>query len=684
MAIDKEKIIMKKNRYLSFLMAVVMLVSVAVCGTGTAFAENAAAAETSMVDQQLNLIYSQLDKMMQNDGRNTWYYCVTDLDHDGNLELIAASLHPQDRSTNVKIWEVSGDGTALIECGLAKDEDESFPDIMTESADAFYNRETDTWNYLVYDNIVISDTEVYTIETSVSLKDGVLGYNAHAIEHTVLENAYRSVSYTDVNGFVISQEQYSRSATDAFAGMERSNAAFEWLTAEDVVSLSKLTDSYMVFAGQKQPTETFPVPKPAALLHPEATPTPAATAQPRPAAVPQQDVFLMITKNPTNENRKVGTNAVFVACANAFESLTWTFVSPEGGEYTPRNFIAGSGAGLTGENSTTLTVTGVESWMDGWAAYCTFYYKGQVARTSYAYICINNPAPVKPTPTPKPAPVQKAYYGTVADWSYDFVTVRVDGYGNIGIRWSVCYLEGEPYIGAPAMLYWTGRNSDAPTYCEIAGMEPEPEPVYGSMNGIAYHGNAYEIYLELNNGSNIYVDGMLVNIIGGMEIEGASCTVYYTDSPTPENIYRVDVYGYDVDYDEPEPEPVYGTMNGTAYHGNAYEIYLELNNGSNIYVDGMLVNIIGGMEIEGAPCMVYYIDSPTPENIYQVDVYGYDVDYDEPAEVLEPEAYEVPYADPDPYVEPDVEPEPYVDPYEEDDVSADPVSVEEAADEAAG
>ena len=77
-----------------------------------------------------------------------------------------------DRSTNLKIWEVSADRKSLTECTLAKDPEESFPDILTDSADTFHNPETNTWSYLLYDNIVISNSEVYTIKTAVSLKDG--------------------------------------------------------------------------------------------------------------------------------------------------------------------------------------------------------------------------------------------------------------------------------------------------------------------------------------------------------------------------------------------------------------------------------------------------------------------------------------------------------------------------------
>ena len=223
-----------KKRMLCCLLALIMLASLAACGSTASAADTAAApvkasetaeapeaeapaaepiaaaeVELSDVDQQLNLIYSQIDTLKQDNSKNTWYYTVADLDHDGNLEFVAASQHPQDRSTNLKVWTVSADRTALTECTLAKDPEESFPDILTDCADAFYDEASDTWFYMVYDNVVISSKEVYTIKTAVNLKNGTVGYDAFAVEHTVVDDSKRSVSHMDYDGFPISAEQYN-------------------------------------------------------------------------------------------------------------------------------------------------------------------------------------------------------------------------------------------------------------------------------------------------------------------------------------------------------------------------------------------------------------------------------------------------------------------------------------------
>ena len=582
---------MKGKKFLSLLLAVIMVLSLTACGEApaqaaespalsaepTAPAESAepaeavdssepaeasepaaaeeeeasSAAEVSVeqsdTDIQLNLIFSHLNEMEQKDSKNTWYYAVTDLDRDDSLEFVAASLHPQDRSTNLKVWEVSDDRSSLTECTLEKDPDESFPDIMTDNADTYYVKDDDTWSYMFYDNIVISESEVYTIKTSVNLKYGVISYHAYAVEHSVLENSYRTVTHTDASGIAISPERYDSAGADAFAGAERSNTNFDWFTLENASTLSRLADSYAVFTGRKAPTEVFPVPKPAALQHPEA----ATTTKPNQN---QNPLWLIITKNPTDEYKQAGGTATFVACANAYESLSWTFVSPSGGEYSPQNFVAGSASSLSGQYSTTISVANLETWMNGWGAYCTFYYQGQIARTNTAYIYLSKrdvrPVPVKPDQG-------GVEYGTVTDYTYSTVQISITGKTGVIVPLSLCDISGELYIGATAAVGFVGKSASTGTvtYVHIEGRTPDPEPAYGTMSGTAYHDTAFTVFVRLRDGSEFHLDGNLVNIIGGNDIEGAPCTAYYVDYPSEENIYRIDIYGSEPDIPEPEPEP---------------------------------------------------------------------------------------------------------------------------------
>lgn len=585
---------MKDRRILSFLLAAVMLVSLALCG-GAAFAE-----EGADIDAQLDLIYSRIDQLLQTNGELTWYYTVTDLDHNGRLEFVAATQHPQDRSTNVKLWEVSIDKTVLTECSVGKRAEESFPDILTDSADTYHHVPSDSWYYLFYDNVVISADEVFTSKSAYRLQDGEISYLAYAIEHTVVENGVRTVSHMDRDGNAISAEQYDAAGVNAFSGTERSSTNFDWFTAQDAASVTRLADSYAVFTGRRSAPQYFPVPQPAALDKPLATPAPTAapTAAPAPAAS-SAPVYLSVTKNPTNENRKEGDTAYFVSCANAFDSLTWTMVAPNGGEYSIQSFQnMYPGCPVSGQYSTTLSISRLTTDLNNWGAYCTFSYNGQSARTTTAYLYVSQQKGI-PSGT---------YSGTVAGWSYDTVTVSVNGV-NAVIPWSLCDVEGDLYNGAPASVLFDGQNI---TYCYIRGSYT-PTPTYGSMSGTVYSDTAYTVYVVLQNGIGLHLNGNLVNWVSGSVLDGASCTVYYTDYPSESTVYQIDVYGYN-------PQPVYGSMNGTAYSGGGgYAI--NLTNGTQVYVDAWKCSVTGNF-YEGAGCVVEYTDYPSSENIYSVSIYG--------------------------------------------------------------
>ncbi len=546
---------MKTKRFLSLVLAALMLFSLAACGStpvssqeapaekqteAQAPAETAAqpvsvsASELSDIDAQLKLIHENMDKLQQPAGELPWFYAVTDLDHDGSLEFIAASQHPTDRSTNLKIWEVSADRKALTECSVQKDEEESFPDIMTDSVDTFHVTSDDTWNYLFYDNIVLSDTDVYTSKSAFHMKDNVISYEAFAVEHTVIEDGTRKTTHTDAEGNDITPEEYNASGVRAFEGAERRNTSFEWLTAEGAKDIIRLTDSYAVFMGVKKATEKFPVPKPAALQDPEATATPAPSAAPTPAPTPvPQPRYLEITKNPTSENKKVGGTALFVACANVFDNLAWTMVSPYGQEYTASQFAyMYANAPVSGYASTTLSIGNVALDMNGWGAYCTFYYQGQTARTSTAYLYVTED---------KPAPPSEGHFdGNVYDWNYSYVSIWSNQGFSALVDWNKVILYGDIYSGAPATCYWSGNRNNI-LECYIQGSEPKPEPTYGSMSGYAHEGGGgYAI--DLANGVQVYVDGWKCKVTGNF-YDGCYCNVYYTDYPSSENIYQVDIYG---------------------------------------------------------------------------------------------------------------------------------------------
>ena len=207
---------------------------------------------------------------------------------------------------------------------------------------------------------------------------------------------------------------------------------------------------------------------------------------------------------------------------------------------------------MSGEYSTTLSIANVTRDMNGWGAFCTFYYAGQTARTSTAYMYVEGTPKPTPTVTPKPVPAEDqsgSFSGYVTDYTYSNVSIYVmDGPGYVSqVSRGICDITGDLCIGAPCTLYYDGIGAHGPGfyYVSIQGEDPEPEIRYGSMSGTAYHDTAFTVYIVLANGSSYHVNGYLCDLISGVLTDGCSCVAYYTEPLSESSIYSVDIYGTD-------------------------------------------------------------------------------------------------------------------------------------------
>lgn len=331
---------------------------------------------------QINLILSKMDELLQTDEQNTWYYCIMDLDHNERMEFVAATQHPADRSTSLKVWEVNADTTDLKECVIEKEADESFPDLITNASDTYYDYYVDRWNYLFYDNVVLSPAELYTVRCSVTMREGVIGYKAYAVEHSELVDSYRYVSHSDMDGNPISAAQYNAAGAKEFNEAERSTTHFDWFTASEATTAYRLESSFKVFAGMKPAPGRPPINPPAVMQHDELAPVWGNAGE-------TDAVYMVITKNPTSEKKKVGESLSFVTSANVYDSCYWTFVDPNGNEFDLDYFAAHYvNSYIDGYYEPTLIIRNLDEYMDGWGAYCTYCFKGQTAETSTAWMTV--------------------------------------------------------------------------------------------------------------------------------------------------------------------------------------------------------------------------------------------------------------------------------------------------------
>ena len=347
------------KKALSLLLVLALFMSIGL----SAWAAPVRASDESTAEQ-IYLILAQFDSLKQDGGSDAWLYAVTDLDHNGRLELIAA---PAQGGIQPCVWEAGTDGKTLSACTISRTGDQPFPAITVNNADTYYDQASDTWHYAFNAHREVSANEVYDSKCAVSLVNGAVSGEVFATAHSTFSNNAVNVAYTGKDGAAITGDAFNAAADAAYPGTVKCSTNFYWFHASEA-NASRLMDSYAAFKG--------------ALLSQK--PSPAA------GAAPVAGNFLMITKNPTNESRAIGDTAWFVAEASGWTGAEWTFVSPAGQSYPASGFLSlFPAARVNGSDTGSLSISNVSSDMTGWGAYCTFRGNGgQTARSNTAYMYV--------------------------------------------------------------------------------------------------------------------------------------------------------------------------------------------------------------------------------------------------------------------------------------------------------
>ena len=178
-------------------------------------------------------------------------------------------------------------------------------------------------------------------------------------------------------------------------------------------------------------------------------------------------------------------------------------------------------------------------------------------------------------------------------------------------------------------MYYNGSAPTRQSIYRVVVYGKQPlGPIYGSANGTIYACAMHTFMIHFTEGEDVQVSREVANVVYGDMTEGCSCTAYYQNYPSSENIYRVDIYGTEPIPDPepdpgPPPEPTGGTMGGSIYACAMNTFMIHLDNGTDVQADREVANVVYGDMTEGSPCTVYYSgSSPTRDTIYQVDIYG--------------------------------------------------------------
>ena len=283
-----------------------------------------------------------------------WFYTVTDLDHNGWLEVLAASTQGTGIFTYANFYEVQPDGKTLLNL-YHKDVEiegpDDWPEIIQDKLPCYYDAAADRYYYPCEGITRDGAAHQYYAWYALCLKDGVAEWERLAdktMEWDAGEGPY--VTCTDAEGNAITETEYDSAVEDRFAGMEKTEIALSWTQIEP----------------PREQVGSEP-------------PTPATMFGPAP----------VITKNPTSESLSVGGRTWFIAHADNATRIFWLMLSPEGEYYTLEDAMAlHPGLELEALEEDTLALRNVPLSLNGWAAVARFDGGGTYVVTSPAYVTV--------------------------------------------------------------------------------------------------------------------------------------------------------------------------------------------------------------------------------------------------------------------------------------------------------
>lgn len=215
--------------------------------TTEAAAENTdtgSSGESSDIAKQIQVIADQGATWLNSDGNH--FYTVTDLDHNGKLEVISACNEGSGMYTYASIYEVNDNVDGLVICSDNLNEGDAYPDFIIDGNFITYTNGED-YMYIASDVIRINGGESWEILDALTLRNKSITVNPLAYSITN-ENG---TTYYNSEDAEISETDFTNMTTILFGNSyQKSETAFKWDKLEGDGLTDKLTACYNAFAGK--------------------------------------------------------------------------------------------------------------------------------------------------------------------------------------------------------------------------------------------------------------------------------------------------------------------------------------------------------------------------------------------------------------------------------------------------
>lgn len=323
----------------------------------TAYADSAAA--------QLQLSFEEQKQMIEDNRElwaftepydSPWFYTFTDLDHNGRLEVIAATTQGSGIFTYANFWEVLPDGSGIDNCCRKNVEIEGpddWPEIIVDSIPCYYDALSGCYYYPCENVTRDGYAHQYYSWQVLCLKDGAAEWEILAAknvnwrdEETGSEYPDAVTTCVDAAGNPITEQEYDGAVEKRFAELEKTELKLDWIRVE--------------IPWEEEPQSLF-----------------------------QEGPAVVITKNPTSETVSVGGKTWFIAHAENAVSLIWQLLDPDGAVYSLEQAMQRHpGLSLQALEGDTLAVGNVPISLNGWGVQAMFDGEGNVALTEPAYLYV--------------------------------------------------------------------------------------------------------------------------------------------------------------------------------------------------------------------------------------------------------------------------------------------------------
>ena len=166
-----------------------------------------------------------------------WFYTFTDLDHNGRLEVIAATTQGSGIFTYGRLWEVLPDGSGIRSCyheNTAVEGPDDWPELVLDSLPCYYDTKTDCYYYVCEG--VMRNGYAYQFYGwyALWLKSGIAAWEYLAgKEVTWDEQGAEHISCMDVAGNTISEQDYDTAVERRFAGMTKTDQPLTWTQVDN-------------------------------------------------------------------------------------------------------------------------------------------------------------------------------------------------------------------------------------------------------------------------------------------------------------------------------------------------------------------------------------------------------------------------------------------------------------------